>query len=269
VYTPVIALRAAIIIAAAAGMASAQEQPPSDATALAKKTQNPVGDLVSIPLQFNFYSGQGLGKQSELVLNVQPVLPIRTVTGYTLIARTIVPYVSVPLPDGSRVSGLADIQEELFVTPAVPGRIIWGVGPVLSFPTSTNAATTTGDWGLGPTAVVLTVAGPWVYGALISQVWTIAGTGGASEVNQLTLQPFVNFNFGLGWSIGTSPLISANWSGGTQWTVPLGVGISKVTAVGHQPVNLGLAYYNNVVGPASAGRNQLRLTISLLFPAAK
>ena len=31
-----------------------------NATALAKQTQNPVADLVSIPFQFNFNSGGGL-----------------------------------------------------------------------------------------------------------------------------------------------------------------------------------------------------------------
>lgn len=251
--------------------AGAQEQPPPNATALSKQTQNPVGDLTSIPFQFNFFSGGGLGKQSELLLNFQPVVPFKTTTGYTLIARTVIPYVTIPLPDGTRQSGLADIQEQLFVTPAVPGKIIWGVGPVLSFPTATNSAASTGDWGFGPAVVVVQMKGPFVYGALLDQVWTIFGPGGHSELNQLTFQPFVNFNFGLGWAVGTSPLLTANWSGanGTQWTVPLGLGISKVTAIGHQPVQLGLQYYNNVARPTSAGRDQIRLTISLLYPVAK
>ncbi len=249
----------------------AQEQPPPNATELSKKTQNPVSDLISIPFQFNFFSGGGLGKESSLLLNVQPVVPFKTTTGYTLIARTIVPYVTVPAPSGTNQSGLGDIQEQLFVTPATPGDIIWGIGPVFSFPTATNSAVSTGDWGFGPAAVALQINGPWVYGALINQIWTIAGPGGPSEVNILTFQPFVNFNFGVGWAISTSPLITANWSGphGTQWTVPLGLGITKVTTIGKRSVSLGLQYYNAVARPTAAGRDQLRLILSLLFPAPK
>jgi hypothetical protein len=40
-----------------AGPASA---PTHDTTELAKQTQNPVSDLISVPVQFNFYSGGDL-----------------------------------------------------------------------------------------------------------------------------------------------------------------------------------------------------------------
>src|SRR5262245_28823487 len=47
------ALAAVLMVGASISRASAQEPPP-DTTALAKRTQNPVGDLVSLPFQFNF-----------------------------------------------------------------------------------------------------------------------------------------------------------------------------------------------------------------------
>ncbi len=40
--------------------AFAQISPEPDATALAKQSQNPVADLVSVPFQFNFNTGGGL-----------------------------------------------------------------------------------------------------------------------------------------------------------------------------------------------------------------
>ena len=75
----VLGLTGALILTAA--VASAQEEkagPPEkvDATALAKQTQNPVADLVSIPFQFNFNSGGGLGDGTLYNLNIQPVIPI-------------------------------------------------------------------------------------------------------------------------------------------------------------------------------------------------
>ena len=43
---------------------------------LAKAAQNPVANMVSLPLQYNYYTGGGLGTNSAMVLNVQPVLPL-------------------------------------------------------------------------------------------------------------------------------------------------------------------------------------------------
>jgi hypothetical protein len=44
-------------------------------TALAKQSQNPVGDLVSVPLQFNFNTAGDLEDAKLFNLNIQPVIP--------------------------------------------------------------------------------------------------------------------------------------------------------------------------------------------------
>jgi hypothetical protein len=46
-----------------------------EATELAKKTQNPVADLISVPFQSNFNFGTGTKDATVYVLNVQPVIP--------------------------------------------------------------------------------------------------------------------------------------------------------------------------------------------------
>ena len=51
-----------------------------DETELAKKTQNPVADLISIPLQNNMNGGIGPNNRTQNVLNVQPVLFILSVS---------------------------------------------------------------------------------------------------------------------------------------------------------------------------------------------
>src|SRR5580658_1671731 len=65
-------------------------------TALAKETQNPVGDIVSVPFQFNFNSGGAYVDQTFFNLNFQPVIPIHLNSKVTYITRTIVPVVSIP-----------------------------------------------------------------------------------------------------------------------------------------------------------------------------
>jgi hypothetical protein len=248
--------------------AQAPAAPAHDATALAKATQNPVGDLISIPLQFNLNTGGDLEDRTLLNLNVQPVLPFKLTDDVNVIARTIVPVNSFPGPEGLRYSGIGDIQQQIFLTPSKPGAIIWGVGPAFSLPTATATPSETGTWAAGPTAVVLKMTGPFVLGALISQLWPMADAGGEPETDLFTLQPFVNYNFGHGWALSFSPIITANWDApeGNEWTVPLGLGLTRTTVFNRRPMNIGVSYYYNVERPDGGPGQQLRFIIALLYP---
>jgi hypothetical protein len=94
---------------------------------------------------------------------------------------------------------------------------------------------------------------------------------GRPETNLFVLQWFVNYNFGKGWALAIAPLNTANWdaSSGQQWTVPLGLGITRTVVFNGQPMSLGLQYYHNVERPDTAAPNQLRFVLSLLFPTGK
>jgi len=255
-----------IAVFAAWGVSSsASGQTASD---LAKQTQNPVADLTTVPLQFNFYSGGPLEDRTLYNLNVQPVFPL-PLGSLNLIARTIVPYFDIPGPGPTeRVTGIGDIQEELFFTSAKPSALVFGAGPILSFPTATNDSVKTGDWAAGPAVVVVETTGEWVLGALATQLWTFAASGTSPHVNQFLVQPIVNYNLSEGWAIAFSPVITANWSAppGEKWTVPLGAGVSKIATLGHQPIKLGLSYYYNVERPSTTGKSQLQLNFAFLFP---
>jgi hypothetical protein len=252
---------------AAAQTPAAAPAPEPDVTALAKTTQNPVGDLVALPFQFNFNNGGDLGRQTLLNLNVQPVIPFRASDNWNMMARLILPVNSIPTTDTARASGFGDIQAQLYLTPKQPGRIIWGLGPVISLPTSTVAPAETGSWAVGPGGVIVWSDGPWVVGGLINQIWTFAHSAGHVEVNQFLAQPFVNYNFGEGWALSFAPVITANWVlDEKEWTVPLGLGITKTTVLGTRPMSLGLQYYANVTHPAGSAGNQVRFVVSFLFP---
>ncbi len=251
-------------------VARAQEE-KTDASALAKQTQNPVADLVSIPFQFNFNSGGGLNDGTLFNLNIQPVIPITLNANWKLIARTIIPFVSTPDPSGGQQGGIGDIQFQTYLTPAHAGKLIWGFGPLFSVPAATNPLIRTGSWAVGPAAVLLTMPGHWVIGGLLNQLWTFADNGGDPDVNQFVFQPFINYNFGVGWAISTAPLITANWNApsGQQWTVPLGLGITKTTVFNRRPMNVGLQYFHNVVHPDTGPSDQVRIVIALLYPSAR
>lgn len=264
---PTLALAAAaVFLAAVRGTCAAQNE-----TQLAKESQNPVANLTSVPLQFNFYTAGGLESRTSLVLNVQPVIPLSLDRRWLLIARTIVPYVSVPMEDGTRRTGIADIQQQFYFTPKDAGAVTWGVGPVLSIPTATNDVVHTGQWALGPTAVVIITHGRWMVGSLANNIWRIGGIDHGRPINQLALQPLIFFNIPAGWAIASAPLITSNWSApdGQRWTVPVGIGLTKLTAIGRQPVNLGLHYYRAVKHPDAAGADQFRFVVNLLYPVAR
>ena len=47
---------------------------------------------------------------------------------------------------------------------------------------------------------------PWVLGAVVNNIWSIGSPLGDSDrTNQLFLNPFVNYHFADGWSVGSSP----------------------------------------------------------------
>ena len=61
--------------------------------ALAKQSQNPVSDLISVPFENNLNFTVGTEDAYVNVLNVKPVLPVRIAENWNLINRAIIPVV--------------------------------------------------------------------------------------------------------------------------------------------------------------------------------
>jgi hypothetical protein len=261
------------LILALAAPAFAQE----DATALAKKTQNPVADLISVPLQSNFNFGAGFNHNKMIyVLNVQPVIPARISEDWNLITRVVMPIINQPnlspsfggAVPSTTGTGFGDFNPSFFFSPAKPGELIWGVGPTFTLPTATDRNLGAGKWSMGPTGVALTMQGHWVFGALMNNQWSVGGWGDKA-VNALLLQPFVNYNLPDGWYLASSPVLTANWKAdkaGDVWTVPIGGGVGKVFRIGNQPMNAQLQALGNVAKPEFGPEWQLRFQIQFLFP---
>ena len=86
---------------------------------LADKLANPVSDLISVPLQFNYDCCFGPRDGVRVTLNVQPVMPFHLTGDVNLIVRTIVPVVAQEetVPGGGSHFGLGDITQSFFLTP--------------------------------------------------------------------------------------------------------------------------------------------------------
>jgi hypothetical protein len=233
---------------------------------LAKAAQNPVAAMISLPFQNNTSFGVGAFDGTQNVMNIQPVIPVKLNDDWNLINRVILPYISLPTGPGTSVNGIGDTTYTAFFSPAQPGEWIWGIGPVFLLPTATENTLGSDKWGIGPSAVALKMPGRWVIGALVNNIWSVAGDG-ANDVNQFLLQYFVNYNFDKGWYAVSAPIITANWNAtGEKWTIPFGGGFGRIVKFGSQPVNLSAHAYYNAVKPTNAGDWSLRLQAQFLFP---
>jgi opacity protein-like surface antigen len=254
----------------AAAEPSGARGPAEPAENLQKQSQNPIADLVSLPFQSNTNFNSGPFNRTKEILNIQPVVPMHLNEDWNIISRTIIPLISQPDPLlNSNTNGVGDITQSLFLSPAHPGELIWGVGPVFTVPAANDPILGTGKVLFGPTAVFLTTPGHWVLGVLLNNQWSVGGNPLRPAVNTFLAQPFINYNMAHGWYLTTSPIITSNWlaAPGQQWTVPIGGGFGRVFRVGDQPVNAQIAGYYNAIRPTGTADWQLRATVALLFPA--
>jgi hypothetical protein len=258
-------------VAQAAAALFASSLALADETAdLAQLSQNPIAKAISVPFQNNLNFGVGPRSDAQDILNIQPVLPFDLGPDWNLITRAIIPVVHDPVLGSATQStgGLGDTSLALYLSPSHPEGIIWGIGPAFTFPTATHRLLGQGKYDVGLSAVALTIRGPWLIGALITDVASVAGSSDREHVHQMLVQPFVNYNFSGGWYLTSSPVITANWQAATsqRWTVPLGGGAGRTFRVGKQALNFQVQAFKLVERPHDNGDWSLRAQFSLLFP---
>jgi len=234
---------------------------------LAKKLQNPVADLISVPIQNNWDFGIGPADAMRYTANIQPVIPVSLSDDWLLITRTILPviYAESPVAGSSDKWGLGDTLQSFFFSPRKPvGGWMMGAGPVLLYPTASDSALGSGKWGAGPTVVLLHQRGPWTYGLLGNHVWSYAGWGD-NELSATLLQPFASYTTKTFTAFGVSTESTYDWQA-RQWTVPLNFSVSQLLKIGKQPVQFGIGARYYAETPDGGPDWGLRFTITFLFP---
>lgn len=250
--------------------ASAQQNPPEGGSqALADKLSNPVASMISVPFQNNTDWGIGPYNGSKNTLNFQPVVPFRLSSSLNLITRYIIPIVDqqdITGPDTHQF-GLSDATISAFFSPANSNNgFIWGAGPVFLAPIATNDYLGTKKFGMGPTAVFLKQAHGNTMGALMNQIWSVAGDKDRPPVSQFFIQPFFAHSFPTGASVGGNAEITQNWQSNTT-TVFLTLTASAVTKLGNQPVQLVIGPRIPVAGPeATRPAFGIRAVLILVIP---
>jgi hypothetical protein len=250
-------------------------QPPDAAAGgdLAKAVQNPVASLISVPIQnYTDFNIGPYARDRVTVLQFQPVIPARISENWNLITRVILPLIYPP--DISQPTlgtfGLGDMNPSFFLSPSKPGKMIWGAGPTFLIPTATDRVLGTGKFCIGPTFVAQTQLSNWTLGALVNNLFSVAGPSDRADVNVMSLQYFVNYNLKKGCFLTSQPILSANWNApsGNVWLVPFGGGIDRIFKLGPQPVNASVQAYYNVKRPdvLPSPTWQLKFQFALLYP---
>lgn len=237
-----------------------------DSAAIAKKLANPVADLISVPIQFNFDEPFGPADAARYTANVQPVIPFSIAPEWNVISRTILPliYQEAPAAGLDDEFGMGDIVQSFFFSPKESSPI-WGLGPVLLLPTATDDSLGGEKWGAGPSGVVLVQDGPWTYGVLANHIWSYAGDDDRESISNSLVQPFIAYTTPTAMTITLNTESTYDWTD-SQWTVPVNLQVSQLLVIGGQPVSLGVGGRWYAEAADDGPEWGLRFTLTFLFP---
>lgn len=256
-----------VVVACAGGMNAMAEESQAE---IAKKLNNPISALISVPFQLNYDENIGPTDQGERwVMNVQPVIPISLNEDWNLISRTIVPLMELnDVPPGHDESGVGDVFQSFFFSPKKPtaGGWIWGVGPALQLRTASDDLLGAEKWAAGPTAIVLKQQNGWTYGALTNHVWSYAGADDRADTNATFLQPFLSFTTAKFTTFALNTESTYDWEA-EEWSVPINLAATQLFKVGGQMMSLqiGARYWADSPDAAAEGWG-LRVAYTLVFP---
>jgi hypothetical protein len=252
--------------------ALAQDAPKpaaDDAAAIAKKLANPIGALISVPFQNNMDIGIGDYNGSKNTLNFQPIIPFRLSAKYSLITRYIVPVIAQYDITGENTQevGLSDALVSGWISNAVvKNGFVWGVGGAFSIPTATDEFLGTKKLGVGPTIIVLQQKNGWTYGALMNQIWSVAGDKERADVNQMYLQPFLTYNWKSGAGLTVNSETTLNWEANTT-NAYINILAGGLTKFGKQLVQLQIGPRIQVAAPdGSKSPFGVRAAVIFVFP---
>ncbi len=142
------------------------------------------------------------------------------------------------------------------------------------FPTASDERLGQGKYQAGPAAMLINMDRPWIWGFLVQHWNSFAGDEDRTETNFTDFQYIVRRTLPNAWSIGAGPSITYDHEAdsGDQWTVPIGLGVTKTVRWGKMPVKLRAEVHYSVVRPESYGdvwNIRLQITPVIKIPFIK
>jgi len=275
---------------AALSPAAAQEQ---SADELARELSNPTAAVAGMGsnIDFRTFKGTlpGAEDQSAWSYTFQPSIPFPQSNGYNILFRPAIPVLisqpvfrpgEGPTPKIDQfgnitsatsigsfegVAALGEIGFDLAYGTTTKSGLLYLGGMMGTLPTSTNDSIGKDQLALGP-EIAIGVLRKWgVAGALVGHQWDVAGGKDDVETSSTVMQYFYAFSLGQGWQIAASPLVNYDHTatGGSQLTLPLGIGVGKTNRVGSTPLKWQVQFWKYVAQSDNFGPDwQLRFTVT-------
>ena len=269
--------RIAVIATLAAGIAIGGTAFAQDADAvaeMARKAQDPLGDVKALMTDNTIGFGGGPDDDTTFSFQIQPVYAIDNSTRFNMILRAIVPIVGVepsvelprlgadPRPANGSTWGLSDTFVQYFLSPKSDGGIKWGFGPQVSLKTRSSDRQAGPGWGAGLAAVIFGGSGNWSFGGIANHHW-----GDEDGFSLSTVQVIALYNFESipGASLGYNNSMTYNWkaNSGEEFTLPLGLTAARTMLLGNgDGLELSIGAYSMVERPTNSPDWQLKFGVS-------
>jgi hypothetical protein len=235
--------------------------------------RNPVADAIKVPFVDSINFDAGPYDRTSNSLQLQPVIPWQISKNWLLVPRVMATALAYE-PDVTRknggTTGLGDIIATFFFTPFRARKLIWGLGPSLLIPTTTDAKLGVGEWAVGPSVAVLAEPDWGSAGVVVQNIWSLSGDSNRASVNQIQIETSVSYNLPHGWYLVTAPTINGDWTQATgeRWLVPFGGGAGRTFDIRNQAVDSNATLYYNAIRPSRQffPRWELSLEFTLIYP---
>jgi hypothetical protein len=261
-----------LVLSLAAGSAVADvsadaASDPLSPQELAQDVENPLANLVAIPIETIWEGGAGPEDADRFALQVSPSVPFALGEDWLLVSRSVVPLLvhqQAMAKGAGSDTGLGDIETSLFLTPRSPFLgAAWGLGPILLLPTATDSELGAEAWAAGPTGAVVVERGAWSLGAIARHLWSYEEHG-EQDVNATLIDPWLNHAWESGFSVTLEGEAAYDWEA-AEWTVPIGAVLHQLVEIGGQQIDFGLQFLHFVERTPDDPTWSLTFTIDLLF----
>jgi len=209
--------------------------------------------------------------QEAYRISAQPSLPYPLAKDTNFFLRPLIPIiVKQPFFNGADFDDsdteLGDISFDAAVGKGFANgvQVIGGLAGTLNTATSNDVGL--GQTLLGPELFLGRKTSWGFYGLLASHQWEVTGTEDQSITGG---QYFFTYNLKNAWQIQMQPTWSYNHEADSDdaWTLPLGIGVSKVVILGKTPWKFSLQYWDYVKSPDTFGPDyQVRFQIAPVVP---
>ena len=240
----------------------------------AANATNPMAFVTKLQVQPNFTWKGDMARQINLTTRiVQPTASVglpfikskNPAKVYT-IYRLEVPLISQTFPSKPALdaTGLSD----LIIADLVAFKQSWGIvggGPGLLIPTMNPTQISGGKWCAGVASVVLnTKTKGFMYGALVQQYSSFAGSSSKPGRNFMLFQPIINKVLQGGYFVGFSPVMTFDWKN-NDYSIPVILSFGKAFA---KNLSAYIAPQYMISGP-NKGDFTLQFQINAMFPPSK